>query len=582
MGRGVLLAFLIFVFGIDSSCGLEAKVWQNVNGDFNFADSSVPAVSSRPSTGISLSGGGSRAYIASMGYLSALHKLGLIENVRYIIGVSGGSWATAVYSYYSNSSVNDTRMLGSIVRPGDIEYDQLQSMDEACVRSYTATQLDEHRRMYTVGGDDDEGVYYNVWADSVQKAYLEPAGIERHLPFTFDEKTEADIKERNAVLKDSTFQTLRGHSRSSGDGENPDIDARPLPIFSATMVGPLEWLPYTPSDRNYSILEVTPLSAGVAFTRDIAYHSNESATLTVGGMVETFAFGGLKAPSEGMPADAGEGSLDVPDTDGVQMDINQAISASSFYSGCNMAASNSQATTDMAGTVNYWSPALSVEPARQACPHVIADGGGLQVTNMISLLQRGVRNIVMFVSSSVPMQDKNHWNPAEDELSETHIDFTVPAFFGQVPKDITEFEDRSYDVSHSQVFAEEEWLPLIQALQDAQQLGRGIIARREHTTIANEYFGIPAGQRVAVVWVYLGRLGAWEAALTPEMQALVVPHAQADNYAHLRESGPFEKFPNYVTDFTGINYERANLLADMAGWSILENAAIFEEILSVE
>ncbi len=41
------------------------------------------------SLGLASSGGGSRAFIAAIGFLSALHKLGLIKHVDYITGISG-------------------------------------------------------------------------------------------------------------------------------------------------------------------------------------------------------------------------------------------------------------------------------------------------------------------------------------------------------------------------------------------------------------------------------------------------------------------------------------------------------------
>ena len=103
---------------------LDVKAWQSVHDTVYFPESDVAEVTSKPNTGISFSGGGSRSYIASMGYLGGLHKLGLMQNVRYIIGVSGGSWATAVYSYYQGSdTIGDEELLGPVIMPEDIVYE---------------------------------------------------------------------------------------------------------------------------------------------------------------------------------------------------------------------------------------------------------------------------------------------------------------------------------------------------------------------------------------------------------------------------------------------------------------------------
>lgn len=55
----------------------------------------------KPSTGICFSGGGYRSYIATLGYLRGLLDLGLLDTTRYMFGISGGSWAVLLFSYYA-------------------------------------------------------------------------------------------------------------------------------------------------------------------------------------------------------------------------------------------------------------------------------------------------------------------------------------------------------------------------------------------------------------------------------------------------------------------------------------------------
>ena len=65
------------------------KAWQQLSN----AEPTIPEVAAKIRevgfTGISFSGGGSRAYIAAIGYLSALHKLQLTDSIDYIAGISG-------------------------------------------------------------------------------------------------------------------------------------------------------------------------------------------------------------------------------------------------------------------------------------------------------------------------------------------------------------------------------------------------------------------------------------------------------------------------------------------------------------
>ena len=95
-------------------------------------------------------------------------------------------------------------------------------------------------------------------------------------------------------------------------------------------------------------------------------------------------------------------------------------------------------------------------------------------------------------------------------------------------------------------------------------------------------WGIPADISVELTVVYLGRLKNWEAVLTPEMKTLLVPN-DPDDEANLSvdiASGPFRKFPHYATAGGMINFERANALSDLTGWSVMQNSAFFQEIFA--
>lgn len=134
----------------------KAQAWQSVGLKFTFPENEFIEITSKPSVGITFSGGGDRSFTASIGYLAAFHELGFIDRVRYIFGSSGGSWAAAVYTYYQKDNVTDDVMLGPIVFPADIALRDLQEMDEFCVRGYT-----NNSGLLS-------GPTFNEWQDSVQ------------------------------------------------------------------------------------------------------------------------------------------------------------------------------------------------------------------------------------------------------------------------------------------------------------------------------------------------------------------------------------------------------------------------------
>ena len=120
---------------------LNATAWQPVGDSPSYPE--VPLLRARSNSGIAFSGGGTRAYTAALGQLAALHQLGLLEELRYITGISGGSWATAVYSYAQlgadGVAPDDNVLLGPLSPPENLTNATLAMLDERCARWQSTT-----------------------------------------------------------------------------------------------------------------------------------------------------------------------------------------------------------------------------------------------------------------------------------------------------------------------------------------------------------------------------------------------------------------------------------------------------------
>jgi hypothetical protein len=78
-----------FKLSVDS---LNAYAWQSRTVDVEFEDfPENEYLKNRPNVGVAFSGGGSRAYVASVAQISALNQLDLLSNIKYIGGISGGN-----------------------------------------------------------------------------------------------------------------------------------------------------------------------------------------------------------------------------------------------------------------------------------------------------------------------------------------------------------------------------------------------------------------------------------------------------------------------------------------------------------
>ncbi|KID57011.1 hypothetical protein JF50_14185 [Pseudoalteromonas luteoviolacea] len=65
------------------------------------------------------SGGGSRALTCAWGQMLGLNTLNLLEKARYISSVSGGTWASSIYSFLP-SQYTDEQLLGKYIQPQNL------------------------------------------------------------------------------------------------------------------------------------------------------------------------------------------------------------------------------------------------------------------------------------------------------------------------------------------------------------------------------------------------------------------------------------------------------------------------------
>lgn len=540
---------------------LSARVWKSLSeypdaSDFPEQD----LLKHRPNTAIAFTGGGSRAYVASMGYLSGLKALGLLDKVRYIGGISGGGWATTTYTFAQTK--DDDTLLGDVLPPEEITREKLNVMNPQCARALASANL-------TLIAFDalKQGIVSDLpsaWAYGVSQTYLEPVGIKRDKLFSWNADSVNDIVQRNRRLSARDFQT-------------PVNANRAFSIIGAALVGPNAGAPYSAATQNYTLIEFTPLYVGQMKNLDVQYKYNLGVThtKTVGGIIESFAFArNGSAPVIGIAKDHSTALLNVPTPD-IPINLEFAAGAASYAPGSFF--ESLPKIYEQGMHFSYW-PASSVMPFSEDT--LFADGGAYENIPLISFLQRKVEKIVLFFVSSTPLKPADQWDPYTQEYTGKEVTDCLTSFFGVFDPNQPGVLDRSLEYERNQVFAKEDFAPVMAALQKAQSEGKGIMATFELTTVENKWWGIPAGFKTQVTFSYLGRLRQWESRLSPEMYPLFVPAENADDLSVDVKDGPFRKFPHYTTAGGAINYERANALADMTGWSVLQNADLFRSVLS--
>lgn len=558
------LIILLGLFGLIAA-DFNARAWRSENDYPDVTDfPEVSLLKNRPNNAIAFTGGGSRSYLLGLGYLSALHKLDLMKNVRYLGGISGGGWVTMTYSWAQNV-VSEEVFLGPVVNPEDFSMNKLNEMDKSCARSYTDKVL--ALEAYKDWKTGIAPTLADAYATSFGRIYMEPVGVTPNKLFSWNADTVKDILSRNPQLSEADFTTI--------------VRDRPFPIIGWTNIGPYEGAPYTSKNNNFTRIEITPLYIGEHRVLDVNYHYTAGLkhTKRVGGLIESFAFARKgAAPTKGLLPGMQTGLLSVPEPIQI-MDLATCSAVNGYAPGTFTDLLPEKYSNDLSIHFDYWSPTEYNQPT--VTDNIFSDGGAYENIPLFSFLQRRVSNIILFMNDPAPLYPSTKYNPEIDPYTGEEICTTLAAYFGVFPDESKKEEvvDLFIDYYQNQVFSTSDFIPVVKGLQDAQAKGNGIIARFNLTTIENQWWGIPAGLQVSITFVYLGRLTQWEAKLPEDMKSYFIPQENPDDLTNLVTSPPFRHFPHYQISGGNLDAAPANALSDLAGWTILENEDIFKQIL---
>ena len=585
--RWWLLATSVLLGSVSGEAPLVTKAWRGAGMESlppAWPESALPELSSRENVGLVMSGGGSRSFIVSLGYLKAFVDLGLIGRVRYLSGTSGGSWATSLFTFASTAvAPTDAILLGNLTDPADIVLADLKVMDPRCGRAAATADF-----IGKVAGRILSDGLDGAWVRTVSEVYLENYGVSGASFPTWSAATAADVAARNPALA--------AGGAAGASFVTPRDASRPFPLLSISLLGPTAMVPFDLKTRRYTILEATPLYAGVPRTHNATYHKKPilgkrtAETRQIGGLVEPWAVmakGGAAAPM----ASAAEGSVVLRENSTAgALTIGLATAASSYAPG-DVVSSWSGLTSSWGIDVPYWPLQTAAEAAASGAAggglpqpvdtFTLGDGGNMENPNLISLLQRRVGRIIVCCNFNLPLAPRAKWDPHARAPTDKDIDNDLPAFFGI---EVASATAAGYFLELNTVFNGSDFARVASELQDAAGSagrGRGAVATTPLVTVANDWWGIPAGFQVNVTWIYLSRAREWEQQLSPEMFAAAVSPKDPNctDPTVTPSKGDFKHFPHYSTE-TQIEQsnQQANLLADLAGWTIKANADILFKV----
>lgn len=576
---------------------------------------SLPSSISTSGVGICFSGGGSRAMSAAMGQLQALEQMtsgstSLLDQVTAMSTVSGGGWIGIPFTYLP-ATFTDAQFLGSYFDPGELTDTIIKASPTGWIggqisSGFSIPDLAVHAIYLHAHGVPS----HMLWQTLMGIHFLAPYGLFPATPANYGPTTlfsldatilQADVTGPNAALVD-----VPAYLVAQVSGQN-----RPYLLSVCSMFVTLpDGGPDNSSVRLLAPVQSTPVLTGILPTPQGAVDANNQPV--GGGAVASFAFNSAFTSLSGSTATISQSQqwslMDIMGTSSAAFaaaiesqvkdwarsperfaaalrlykDSAAAKLAEAGHDAAEVAASleglavaaetggvdalkgrlgGLAILTGLVPTYDYWSPATP--PTAATASEKFADGGSLDNTGVTSmLLYPDVTSIIAFVNSSTPMsQDKNGTVIVDKEVA------ALFGFQGYSDKTLSYAPFTSSDTSDlfrmNQVFSSDDFTAMLDGLWQSSggNESNAPVFTQQLVTVANYWFGIPAGRSVTMLWMYLGMAQNWRNEITAERVKL-----------SLDEEMLLHKFPHYSTLKTELSPTQVNFLANLTAWTMLQNS----------
>ncbi|MEQ6124110.1 hypothetical protein AAON49_07930 [Pseudotenacibaculum sp. MALMAid0570] len=562
----IVLAFsIVFCLG----CRTKATVlaWDTANTPLDFPEAKL----NLPSTGVCFSGGGTRAMNCALGQMKGLDSLGLWNDIGYISAVSGGSWASTIFTYYNSGAENDKQLLGTIAKPNEISMELLGYMPKGFMGEVISKHLIDDALERLALGSLTLGILQKmdyVWIDAVGSTYLKPYGLydPKHPKyFTLNDSTRNAILDRNPKLKVSDFITVHN--------QKGDIK-RPFLIVNSSLLAPNKYLPIK-NPENLSVFNYTPLYIGsnnpIGVTDTEILTGKTISFNAGGGFVESFGFGSdllrsqnrqlLNNQATKLRVKLAKQRFEAVDATGTSSAAYGAMFSSSLLAQVGSEILTHFSADQLIPEEEYW-PISENGVVEDAQKYRFTDGGNLENFGLISLLQRGVKKAVVFINTNTPL----------DVTLEPSAN--CPPLPSQVSSDLFPlFGYNTGNQIHNQVFKQSDFNIVYEGLAKAKKEGKTVMTKTKLKTKANKWWGIKENQSVEVLWVYNEFVYDWYKDLPDEVKKEIC-------------KGPNGKFPDFplykligengLINGISLTKEQVNLLYQLSAWNVYSNKEVFD------
>jgi len=519
---------------------VETQMWFGV-GEPGFvfpelrtdADDRVLALQRKPDFAVCLSGGGFRATTCALGWVRALHAMGILDRARYLCSNSGGSWFNTCFSY--QSSVSPEHFLGPYVPPEELDVDAPHedlSYGGVVANASIIGQLVQNLLSGAVTFDwwtEHISVKLRAWSNAVGNAFLKTHGLD-------------DADAGFALPGPSTERAYRTGVRLVHQAcRTPRM---PYPVVVGTLMPPGD-------ERIYHSFEFTPQYCGVPARI-------EDGPRKLGGiLIEPYA-ASSNSPDAPIERSAEEPMRRHSSTLQLEwlMPLAQMAGISSQYIAQNYGTRCDSASWDLLGCpkMNYWS-GLDFQGGELG----FADGGGTDNMAVFPPLRRGVRK--MLICASVGIGPNEEW---------AGFNWDISGYFGAVPEGtLIDVGAGVIDVGlwnrHVQVFPAERWDELLAQVLELEAKGAPLIVRMSLDVLPNVDQGVAGGYEVDTVWLFNGGRSQWYDKLSDSAK---------------QAADECDGFPFIAVSKLDYTPQAVHLLSQLSSWNMYQAETELESLLA--
>eukprot|EP00437_Effrenium_voratum_P004440 CAMPEP_0181432902 /NCGR_PEP_ID=MMETSP1110-20121109/19011_1 /TAXON_ID=174948 /ORGANISM="Symbiodinium sp., Strain CCMP421" /LENGTH=664 /DNA_ID=CAMNT_0023556329 /DNA_START=53 /DNA_END=2047 /DNA_ORIENTATION=- len=561
---------------------------------------------------LAMRGGGARSMAGVTGQVRALKNMGLLDEVDQIVAISGTNWAMAPYLFAKGFTSEE--LLGQVLDPATLTPEFLANNFNGELAASAANPIANPVVNASLQNSPNEEFYVQL----IGATYLCRFGLNAALPpgaCPSNSNKNQIWAENRLQLKGIKFRNQKLDLAGALTIQRTKIKSY---IAGATLIAPEG---YTPDRDNIVATRMSPDFSGSPFYADcrtanftplntpLFQNLTDLDDVVVGGgLVESFAFTSTEVPvrdkgQAGKTLMAYAKWLEDNTDNAAVLTLQDAVGiASSVLSLAPWTVGPSKSlATFLLGTVfgrdvniladdplaytarrPYWPVGTKKFGDTGLQDYYLGDQGSLENHGVLEAIRSGATCVISLLNSNQEL-DASVFNCSTKVVNFTRLQEVAaespPLYdlFGLaldnpvLPVPVPFLEFAGFDYSNNQVFDTQDLFPIIcEATQKRDLLGQpATVYSTDLVTLENKFWGIKAGKKVNILWVFTEKTTNFEA-LLPEATRESINNGTYDTPGG--PAWPFlgTFFPSASGDPSALSPSQANLYAAQTEWSLTQ------------